>query len=475
MKTAQLVTIVTTTALTVPIGIAIVTGAPVQFIPNAISQLTLTDITHAVWGYPGRTLGGIDTLTLDIWGRSVHVLADHTTVEASKNLADKPVIETVSDQVPNLSNKLDSAAEALNQLSLNYQKVTGEVGLMGLKWDSLQAADATQSLDELIAALGSEDQLAWLNKAWGWPQLSTISSQVAQAKESLISVRQTASTTSLQPLAYLQLKSALQNLEFVQRLVGESSDTVKEQTAYGQYRRVQELTAAGDIQQGQLADLLAQWNKIPSNELEAKAADAASSVLALNQIPHAEQFLAKGTKNKILDLVALVQANKMLLAQDAGSPIVSTWLEEDPLVVKTLIANPSALTHQDMTVKYYLPVEIQEKNILSHDPDLEVKFDSQKGKYLVSGNLALASADAKTVSVKIADMWQAPIPAEVKAASTDINGVKLTSLSGQLLQAMGGIMVTAAGALSLLALSRRRIAPMHQFRAFSESITSTDL
>lgn len=498
MKTAQLVAIATATAITVPTSVAIITGTPVQFVPS-VPQITLTEVVNSVWGYSGRTLGGIDSLTFNVWDRSVQLLADYTTVvEASKNLADQPVIETVSDPVPDLSTKLDSTTESLSQLSLNYQKVTSEVGLLGLKWSSLQDLDATQSLDELILALGPDKQLTWLTKAWGWPQLSTIVSQTAQAKENLVKMRQIVGTTGLQPIAYLQLKPALKNLESAQRLIGESSDTVKNQTVYGQYKRTQELTAAWNMRQDQLADLLAQGNKIPSDQLDAKASEATLSVLALNQIPHAAKFLAKQPKNKILDLIALVQANKALLAQDTGEPVVGTWLEENPLIVRTLVANPSAVTSQQVAVKYYLPVEVKDRDILNHDPDLEIKFDSPKGKYLVSGNLALASADAKTVTVKIADMWQFDqtgstsnqimtpqqrivafrqntIPAEVKAASTSTNGDKLTSLSGKLLLAMGGIMVTAAAVLALLALSRRRIAPVRQFHAFSKSITSSDL
>lgn len=499
MKTAQLVTIVTATALVVPIGIAIIIGDPIPFIPVVISQLSLTDVAEAVWGYSGRTLGRIDTLTFDIWNHSVQVLADHTTVEASKDLTDQPVIEIVSDPVPDLSNKLDSTAPALDQLSLDYQKVASEVGLMGLKWTSLQGAEAIQSLDELISALGSDDQMIWLTKAWGWPQLSTIASLVSQAKDNLVSVRQTASTTGLQPVAYLQLKSALKNLELVQGLVGGTQDTVNDQTVYGQYKQAQEATAVWDSHQEQLTDLLTQWNTLPSDQMENKISSATSVVLAQNRIPNASQFLATAPKNKILDLIELIQVNKSLLAQDAGTPVIRTWLEEDPLVVKTLVTNSSSTAQRSITVKYYLPAEIKEPDILAHDVDLEVKYDSQREQYYLMGNLALAATDTKVLTAQITNLW--PL-GQIDAALQDQiitpeqritafrrtsrklttatqkgsvnNLLNLTSVEEPL--GIGIAMVVIGVLLFVLASPARHTTPLRQFQAFSpENISSSDL
>lgn len=499
MKTAQLVTIATATALVVPIGIAIIIGDPIPFIPGVVPKLSLIDIADAVWGYSGRTLGRIDTLTFYIWDHSVQALADHTTVEASKDLTDQPVIEIVSDPVPDLSNKLDSTAPALDRLSLDYQKVASEVGLMGLKWTSLQKAEAIQSLDELISALGSDDQLIWLTKAWGWPQLSVLASQVAQARESLVSLHQIISTTGLQPVAYLQLKSALKDLELVQRLVGESQDTVNDQTVYGQYKLAQEAAAAWDSLQEQLTDLLAQWHTISFNRLEDEVSIATSAVLARNQVPNANQFLANTPKNKIIDLIELIQVNKDLLAQDAGTPVIRTWLEEDPLVVKTLVTNSSSTAQRNTAVKYYLPAEIKEPDILDHDADLEVKYDSQREQYYLVGNLALAATDTKVLTTRITDLW--PL-GRIAAASQDqtvtpeqritafrrvsrklttttqkgsVNNL-LNSTSVEEPLGIGIAMVIIGVLLFVLASPIGHTTPVRQFQAFSpENISSSDL
>ena len=464
MKTAQLVTIVSTIVLLGPVGIVLITGTPVKFIPFIVPKLTLIDVGEAIWGYSGRTLGRIDALSFDVWNRSTQVLTVHTSVKADKDLSDQPVIKTISEPVTNLSSKLDSTAQVLSQLSLGYQKVTSEVGLIGLKWTSLQDAETIQLLDELISVLESDGQLVWLTKAWGWPQLNTIAFQVAQARESLVSLHRIISTTGLQPVAYLQLKSALKNLELVQRLIGGSEDTVNDQTVYGQYKQAQEAATAWDSHQEQLTDLLAQWNTIPSDQLEDKVSIATSVVLARNQVPNANQFLANVPKNKILDLIELIQVNKGLLAQDAGTPVVRTWLEKDPPVVKTLVTNSSSTTQRNIAVKYYLPAEIKGPDILDHDADLEVKYDSQREQYYVVGNLSLAATDTKVLGVQIADL-QATIPIEVTKNSTS---------GGQLL-ATAGTMVAAGVVLLLLISSRRRPAPVRQFRAFSNSIASSDL
>ncbi|MDO8488157.1 MAG: hypothetical protein Q7S31_02475 [bacterium] len=409
MNTARMVTIATTTALLVPTAMVIATGntdLPLRVTSEAISQLTLKDISDDVWSYPGRSLNSIDSLFFGTWNYSTQVLGDYTVADVRNSPAEQPVIESVADSVPDLSTKLDSTVGVLSQLGLNYQKITGEVGLMALKWNNLQKSEVTLSLDELVLALESEDQLTWLSKAWGWPQLSTIASLASQAKHSLTNVQEIVSATGTQPVAYLQLKSALRDLESIQQLIGESGDTAKAQTLYGQNKRTQELAAAWNGQRAELTDLLAQAGGIPVSQLQTRVAEATTSVLALNRIPLGAELLAKEPRSKILDLIELAGANQVLLAQENDRPVVRTWLAENPLVVRTLVVNPSTSIRQQVAIKYYLPYEIVEKDIQSRDPDLEVKYDSEAKKYYVTGNLAMAAADSKILQLEITDLWQ---------------------------------------------------------------------
>ena len=137
----------------------------------------------------------------------------------------------------------------------------------------------------------------------------------------------------------------------------------------------------------------------------AKLAKLEEQVLALNQIPHAGRALSATGNNRWLDLIALTDANKLFLAMDRGSVLTITWLEDNPVVFKTLVANSSPLARQEAAIKYYLPVELKEQNIVAKNAAVEVKFDPDKEQLLVLGVVTVAAGDTRTISVEAADIW----------------------------------------------------------------------
>ena len=101
----------------------------------------------------------------------------------------------------------------------------------------------------------------------------------------------------------------------------------------------------------------------------------------------------------MLGLKGLIQANETFLAKKAGSTVASTWLELGSIVFKSLITNPSSLISQTVPLKYYLPPEVRDEDIISTDDDLTVKHDAEKDQYYVEGEFTLAAGQTKSVSV----------------------------------------------------------------------------
>ena len=379
-----------------------------------LNKLTLDELTEAVWSYSSRTFGEIDSLTVKSLDRTLQ--GGNTDVPSSGQVAgvkeelpkldDRPVVETSADHDQDLTTKLDSTGQTLDELKLNFQHATSDVGLIGLKWDSLAAADVTKSLDDTITLLESDHKLAGLIKSWGWLELGAIASQEVSVKGSLVTVRNIVGTAGMQPEAYTQLKSTLKTLEAIEGQIGEPADATGGATIFGRYKQTQDVVGQWNSQQGQLEQLLRDAASLSQNQLASSTEASRKQVFALNQIAHAEAALDTHPKNKILDLLGLVLANKALLAQDQGETLTRTWLEEGSVVFKTLVTNPSPLGRREVAIRYYLPAEVKEADLLGHDSAVAIQLDADKHQYYVTGNLTVAAGDTRIVLVRTADIWQ---------------------------------------------------------------------
>lgn len=354
-------------------------------------------ISDDLWNYPARTFSQIDTLALRASGQPSEVLGEAT--DDVQDYTRQPIISFDTSQTPDLVLKINSTEEEVDQLYLQYQRVSGEAVLMGLKWDTLRVSDITRSIDELIVILGDIKEVKWLTQAWGWPQLDTIAVSENAAKADLAAVRSIVSTSGTIPVAYTQLKSAITSLDRITAVIGEKTDTAKQTTIYGRYQQVLAEVGEWDSLKSQLDQELASGDVTEHAKLEAR-------ILALNQIPHINQVLSVTGNNRLLDLIALTDANKLFLASDRGSVLTTTWLEDNPVVFKTLIANSSPLARQEAAIKYYLPAELKSDNIVAKDQSVEIKFDPDKQLSYVEGHLTVAAGDTRTISVETDDIWQ---------------------------------------------------------------------
>lgn len=373
------------------------------------------NIAVNIWNYPNRSINEITSWFFPKKEEKSQVLG-------TQDLTGATIIED-QNSVPDLTSKLDSTQSSIDKMYLDYQQMAGEAVLMGLKWDNLTVSDVLQSLDRLNAIIGENNKLSGLIQSWGWPELDTIMAGENAIKTNLTTIRSVVSTAGMQTAAYDQLRDAVADMEQIALLIGEKTDAAQQTSLYGRYKKAQESAAKWDDLVRQLQQIQVSGNYVNLGEVE-------SPVLALNQLSNGDGVLSLEPKKRCLDLIALAQANKALLAQNHGTTITTTWIDEDPLRFKTLISNTSLLSRQQVTIKYYLPGELSEGDILKLDPGLAVKLDPDRQRLFVQGAITMAAGDTRIVSVETADHWRfdAASLAGIRAQTTElVNSLQNTS------------------------------------------------
>lgn len=359
-------------------------------------------IAASVWGYSNKTLSGFGTLVSDIWGNLTRTLTSDTTsvtnitnnvtnvaktVEETRllieQIVNKPVIEQVlEEEIPDLGQKLDQTKTAANQIYINNQYLLTQTGSLISKWNLKsedERLDATNEfsdiLDSMITDAGS------IKNSWNWEEGENLFFKISDAKD-----------------AINNLRSFVKVLASIDKSLGGVSAKIKD---------TEELVVIWDAK-GQEADkLLADWKAAKDPlVLKPKIAGLQRQVVAVNKIPKIASVLkANSLKNSLLRIKGVIDSNKLLLAKGPSGFFTNTWLEEGSIVFKTLATNPSSLISQEVNIKYYLPQEVREEDILETDSGLSVKYDSEKDQYFVSGTFTLAAGATKTFSVRVEDIW----------------------------------------------------------------------
>ncbi len=404
-----------------------------------------TDIANNVWTYPSRSVDEI----VSWFKKETSPTPVVQQVLGVKDLSNAPVLQEFIE-TPDLGVKLDSTGSSLEKLYLDYQLILSETVLMGLNWDNLTVSDITQTIDKQIATLNSTTQsLESLSRSWGWSQTDTINTSVNSIKTGLATIRTITTTSGVATVAYDQLKLTVKELEAVTLLIGDKTD-VSTGSLYSKYNGV----VAGV---GKWNDLLAQLDTVLVSSDLSGLPKIEAQIVALNQIPKIASLLSKDQKSRALELASIINANKSLLAQDRGQTVVTTWLESNSLrnaAFKSLVVNPSVLARQEVLVKYYLPAELQETDIISQDPNLEIILDKEKGQLLVEGKIVMAANDRRIVTVETKDVWTFDI--------TSLDGVNSQTVS--LLDAMSGSanFVQAVSLKGKIIASIKKIQSLHQ-------------
>jgi len=103
---------------------------------------------------------------------------------------------------------------------------------------------------------------------------------------------------------------------------------------------------------------------------------------------------------------AIVDVNRRLLEKVSNQPVIKVWLEKGSIIFKVMITNPSEVISQTVPLKYYLPKELKERDVIEMDQGLELKYDPEKEVFFFFCSFELKPKETKIFSVRTADVWQ---------------------------------------------------------------------
>ena len=421
------------------------------------SESTPDDIASAVWGFQTRTiqsLSSFGTLIADVWNNATRTLTGaglssgqlatqsdvaglasqsgliniKKTVDETRLLIErevnKPIVQNILEEsAPDLTTKLKETKAVANQLYVNSQYLINQAGLLTSKWNSLTGKDLLGGVIALKDVLGEESdssstnsvfgQINWVRDSWSWDEPQTIYSTLTAVVKKLTSVQEKLADYQKNSATQTEMKNIVKDLLAIEKLVGQTNDIAGKTTLYSRIQSTENMVASLEEKQTKVTELLT--GLVKSGDVKGyatKVTDLQNQLIAINKVPRITSTLSKinpteirSVKNGLLALGGIINTNKKLLALGAGKTLVNTWLEEGSVIFKTLVTNPSILISQSVDVKYYLPAEVKEEDIIKKDAGLTVTYDTEKGQYYVSGTFTLAKGETRTFSVEVSDVW----------------------------------------------------------------------
>jgi len=399
----------------------------------------VSDISSNVWTGSGRSLTNWGTLIQDIWKHDPRTVTSGSggsnleAIEKTVNenrmllekLVNKPIIQNfVEEEEIDLSERLKTTRETAGEMYLNSQVVVSNWGVGVLAWEDLTGDEVAAKLAEVRAKLGQPTDAAgvgsvigqadWLVETWGWEEARAVKDQALAVSSGLVKVERTLKGAGGWTAAYSQAREALASAEKLEQLLGTAQDEADQSTVFGRLAQIEALAKAWDSSQTKVDGLLGKIKPGQTVGLQREIDEVTAEVLADNLVPEgtrvikpavSAQVVEKRLKNNLLAVRGLIGMNRVFVAKGPAAALAYTWLEEGSIVFKSVITNPSKLIGQEVEVKYYLPPEVKEEDILETDEGLEVKYDSEKGQYYVEGKFLLKVAESKTVAVRVDDKW----------------------------------------------------------------------
>lgn len=339
-------------------------------------------------------------------------------------LVNEPIVQTSIDDngpPPDLQSKIDQTKATSADLFVTTQQIVSRLGVLNLKLAQLPVASLNTELITISSLINNPSknetsitgQLAWLEKAWG----SKVTGDLSQAAGETLSAIKMAQSNLLGAStidgARDHLVTASEAGDRLAKLIGDVSNTSIDSSLYGYVAKVQFLAEKLNQNDQAISDLLTKWNSVAPLNKQKELTTLENNVLTVNQLSNARSLIntpsdspESGQKNKLLSLKAITNINRLLLAKMAGEPFSNIWLEEGSVIFRALIINPSERISQKVPLKYYLPAEVKEEDIIKYDPELTVKFDSNQNAVYVTGEFELAPGESRTTMVEVTDIFK---------------------------------------------------------------------
>lgn len=396
------------------------------------SGRTLTSfgsLVSDIWGYSGRTLTSFGSLVESIWGATPSTLTASATPtslsgiiaeqktqrELLEKLVNAPIVtlELEDNNSKDLTTKLDESKKQASLLYDSVQSTKSRLLTLDEKWSRLSKTALNTELTSLAQAWTSPAPVNELSLSWNNPVVTELAAQSELTKTSLSTLLTSVSVgdNSSPPSS---LWSAIDSLSDLEAILGDvtsnSSDTV-----YGYLASVEEKNQLLESESNKLSLILEDWDAAGESVLGKRIKEIEARLLAINEFPGGEtvtepsnkQAVGKNAlKNLVFSLQGLIGLNQNLLASSANSPVRGLWLEEGSIIFRAVITNPSKIISQSAPLRFYLPKELGNEDIILIDPDLTATYDTVAETLAVTGTFELKPGATKIVAVEVEDVWQ---------------------------------------------------------------------
>jgi len=419
-------------------------------------------VASAVWNYSTRTVTSFGSLISDIWNSATRTLTgaglgsgqlatQDDVISVRNNIAslsndssdlaqiketteqtrllleqvvNKPIIENVLEQsIPGIGEKLEGTRAQANQLYVNNQFLTDKTANLASSWNSMsgkETLDAVLAISEVIGESGDSSsrntmfgQANWVKDSWTWSQGDSIYNQLTSIQSKISDLKIGLANYQKNTALYNEVKSLVKDSVALEKVIGTVSDSKTSGTLFAKIKETSDLAANLEDKETQINNVLGAYTKSKDISLfTSKISDLQNQVIALNKVPGVVSAITKinpsdtnSVTNNLLSLKGIVDSNMKLLSLGSGQTMVNVWLEVGSIIFKTVATNPSSLISQKVDVKYYLPPELKQDDILKTDAGLTVNYDAEKDQLYVEGEFDLGPNQTRTFSVETKDIW----------------------------------------------------------------------
>lgn len=267
-------------------------------------------------------------------------------------------------------------------------------------------------------------------------------------------------------------------VDTIETVLGTSSDSSSANTLFGKIAAVQETVDQLTTIDNNIDALINKWDSYDAEDIYDKVKNLSSEISAINTVSNVSSILTLSQtnatdmtylKNKVAALKAVVDVNKTLLVKLSEQPIIKTWIEEGSIIFKTLITNPSSTATQKVPLKYYLPKELKEENVIKMDEGLKLDYDASQEAYFVYGEFELEPNETKILSVETEDIW--------RISSSEVESLR--KQAEELMKPLRGTAYFAQGSLvksdidasldKILRIQEEATTPQGRIRAYREA------
>ena len=447
-----------------------------------------SDIADAVWGYSSRTMTGFGSLISDIWngatrtltgsglsdGNSIATQSDVTDIRNKttnitnyvnditstinsnntllEKLANKPIIEfVVEEDEEDVSTKLEDSKTKVHDLYAKTMLLESKTEDLRVKWYNTSELGMLESLSELATLIGNGENeeslysgVSWFSNNWDWDVNNQAKAQTRMVRSNLLLLSAQLEREGKTYSTRVRLVNILSGIDKLKDYIGNPKDSAKKTSLFGSLYRAEQKISKIDSYIADIDKFLESWSGTVDLATISTIKKFAGVVKTFNTIPDTSKFLlvdvsttssSKNVKNKSLAIRGIASSNIRYIAARPNQNVKATWLEEGSIIFKTLVTNPSQKITQDAEIKYYLPMELTQEDILNIDPGLEYKYDIEKDQYYIEGIVTIDPGKTESFSVRTEDVWKI----------TEEEITKLSSVAEEILAPLEGTSFFAQG------------------------------